>query len=98
MASGYQWQEEENGIFTLYQGERPILSASAQAEEFETGEKIDTRQAELTDVKKREQTLTLTYDNDAGLRLTEYLTATEVGAIAHAAYPGRTAQRSKQTA
>lgn len=82
MTSGYRWQEEENGSFTLYQDERPVLSASTQAEEFETGEKIDTRQAALTDVKKREQTLTLTYENDAGLRLTEYLIVTEAGAIA----------------
>ncbi|MBQ9262729.1 MAG: hypothetical protein IJ189_00795 [Clostridia bacterium] len=81
MASGYRWQEDEKGIFTLYQDEQPVLSASAQAEEFETGERIDTRQAALIDVKKQKQTLTLTYANEAGLRLTEYLTVTEAGAI-----------------
>ena len=82
MTSGYRWQEEGNGSFTLYQDEHPVLSASAQAEEFETGEKIDARLAALIDVKKQDQALMLTYENDAGLRLTEYLTVTEAGAIA----------------
>lgn len=82
MAMGYRWHEEENGVFTLYLNERPVLSASAQAEKFEAGERIDTRCATLIDIKKQEQALTLTYENDAGLRLTEYLAATEVGAIA----------------
>ena len=82
MARGYQWQEEGNGVFTLYQGERPVLSASAQAEEFETGVRIDTRQAALIDIRKENQALTLTYENETGLRLTEYLTVTGACATA----------------
>ncbi|MBR5110847.1 MAG: hypothetical protein IK099_11710 [Clostridia bacterium] len=82
MAMGYRWQEEENGVITLYLNERPVLSASAQAEENETGKRIDTRQAALIEANRENHSLTLTYENDAGLRLTEYLAAAETGAIA----------------
>ena len=58
------------------------MSAWAQAEEFETGKRIDTRFASLIDMNKQDKALTMTYENDAGLRLTEYLAVTEAGAIA----------------
>ena len=82
MEKRYTWKAEENGVFTLYCGECPLLSASASAKDGDTGCVIDTREAGLTETRENENSLTLIYENTDGLVLTEKLTVTEAGAIA----------------
>ena len=80
MNSCYSWKEEGKGLFTLYLGEQPVLSASASAED--DGTVIDTRKAELVSVRSEDCLLELVYENEAGLRLTECLSVSGNGAAA----------------
>ena len=82
MENRYTWKAEENGVFTLYADDRPLLSASAAAKETGAGLTIDSREAVLKETRENENGLTLVYENTDGLVLTEQLTATEAGAIA----------------
>lgn len=75
------WEAEENGLFTLYTDLRPLLSASASAQDAETGEKADSRAALRTDVHREGDRLTLTWDTGNHL-LTEVLCLTGDGAVA----------------
>ncbi len=68
------WRAEENGAFTLYDGTTPVLTASARALDAERGV-IDTRASSLVRAETRESELILTYENAAGLALTERLSA-----------------------
>lgn len=81
MKQRYTWQAEENGVFTLWMGEKPLLSASAFAQTAD-GQEIDSRQAALAETKSSENGLTLAYENAEGLILTEKLTVTEAGPTA----------------
>lgn len=73
MNSAYQWKIEEQGVFTLYHHESPVLSASAQGVENETGIIIDSRKARLLEEKTAGNNIILTYQNDSGLVLKEIL-------------------------
>ena len=75
------WQAEEGGIFTLYEGGRPLLSASAAAQDAETGEIIDSRRGTPAGEEKTEDGLILTWES-GNLILTEYLSVSGDGAIA----------------
>ncbi len=79
MAEGYRWKAEEQGVFTLYCGDMPLLLASAAAAEAEGG-RIDSREAVLTRTRTKGDSLLLVYENEAGLVLTERLTADPDGA------------------
>ena len=64
------WKAETDGQFTLWEDERPLLTASARAsDETRT---IDTREAALTACGETPDGLRLTWERD-GLRLTELL-------------------------
>ena len=65
------WKAEENGQFTLWEGDCPLLTASARAMDGDTV--IDTREAELKTCEETDGGLRLTYENAAGLHLTECL-------------------------
>ena len=82
MAKRYTWKPEGNGVFTLYLDVNPLLSASASAKDADTGCVIDTREAALKETRENENGLTLIYENNDGLVLTEKLTVTDAGAIA----------------
>ena len=82
MKKHYAWRAEEHGVFTLYLGDSPLLSASAFAKDAKTGCTIDTREAILMEARGRENDLTLVYENQNGLVLTERLTVTDAGAVA----------------
>ena len=82
MEKRYAWKAEENGVFTLYLGDRPLLSASASAKDADADCMIDSREAVLAETRENENGLTLIYENSRGLVLIEKLTATEAGAIA----------------
>lgn len=75
MRSSYQWKAEENGVFTLYLKDAPILSASAQATEARSGALVDTRRAALVGKQELNGSLVLTYEDETGLVLREYLGA-----------------------
>ena len=80
MKSCWSWKEEENGVFTLYLGLKPLLSASASASATDRPEVIDTRNAALRSVRAENGGLELVYESASGLRLTESLTVSENGA------------------
>ena len=80
MKSCWSWKEEENGVFTLYLGLKPLLSASASASAADRPEVIDTRNAALRSVRAENGGLELVYESASGLRLTESLTVSENGA------------------
>lgn len=82
MKKQYAWKVEEHGVFTLYLEGAPLLSASASAKDAETGCVIDSREANLAEAKKSENSLTLVFENQNGLMLTERLTVTDAGAMA----------------
>ena len=82
MQQTYTWQAEENGVFTLYLDGKPVLSASASAQEADTGNVADSREAEHTEVRTGEDGLTLVYTCRHGLTLTESLRVADDGAIA----------------
>lgn len=77
----YRWQVEEKGVFSLYLGEQLILCASARAREASLGV-VDTQRASLAGRQERDGELTLTYESDAGLTLTQRLAAGPDGAWA----------------
>lgn len=82
MNKQYIWKTEDPGVFTLYAGGRPLLSASAAAKETDTGCRIDSREAELVEAEESKNGLTLVYESANGLVLTERLTVTPAGATA----------------
>ena len=82
MKNGYRWMIEADGMFTLLEGERPVLTACAAAADDSSGEIIDTRRAVLKQQTETAAGWLLTYENEAGLRLREELTASEQGAEA----------------
>ena len=73
-----KWKTEDTGLFTLFEGDRPVLSASAWAQATD-GRMIDTRQATLTDLTEKNDAgvtrLTLRFESENGLVLTELLDA-----------------------
>ena len=81
MKHTYHWKEEK-GQFTLYLGEKPILSGHAEAEETEIGVTVDSRSAKLCSVRGTENDLYLEYETGDGLVLTEILHGTEACAWA----------------
>ena len=82
MKKQYTWKVEEHGVFTLYLEGAPLLSASASAKDADTGCMIDSREANLVEAKESENSLTLVYENQNDLMLTERLTVTDAGAMA----------------
>ena len=78
----YRWQVETGGYFVLYENEQPILMGSARAEDCAREEIIDTRKAQLVGQEQTENGWILTYENEAGLVLREYLEVTSAGATA----------------
>lgn len=82
MKKQYAWKVEEHGVFTLYLEGAPLLSASASAKDADTGCVIDSREANLVEAKESENSLTLVFENQNGLMLTERLTVTDAGAMA----------------
>ena len=73
------WQAEEGGVFTLYGEGRPLLSASAAAQDAETGETIDSRRAKAAGAEEEAGGLKLTWES-GNLVLTEYLSVGPDGA------------------
>lgn len=76
----WKWQYEEKGNFSLYNGETLITTAYAMGYHAD-GRKIDTR---LSELKKQEEIccgkgLVLTFEEENGLILTEYLEIGENG-------------------
>ena len=61
MKKQYAWKVEEHGVFTLYRGDSPLLSASASAKDADTGCVIDSREANLVEAKESENSMTLVY-------------------------------------
>lgn len=78
----WSWKPEDAGLFTLYLGNRPLLSASACAEDQISGQVIDTRTARLVSQIREGDALILRYENEAGLALTETLRIAENAAEA----------------
>ena len=70
----YYWKSEDSGIFTLYQGERPILSASAAAKTAD-GRAVHTRSSVLKECTEKEDGLRLVFESPDGLLLEERLSA-----------------------
>ena len=70
----YYWKSEDSGIFTLYQGERPILSASAAAKTAD-GRVVHTRSSVLKECTEKEDGLRLVFESPDGLLLEERLSA-----------------------
>ena len=66
-----KWQAEEKGMFTLYAGEHPVLTASAAA--VADGEELDSRRALASHEEKTENVLRLVYEFEGGLCLEERL-------------------------
>ena len=66
-----KWQAEEKGMFTLYAGEHPVLTASAAA--VADGEELDSRRALASHEEKTENGLRLVYEFEGGLCLEERL-------------------------
>lgn len=67
-----KWLYIGDGVFELHWGEAPVLSAHAEANHID-GRYIDTREAELTAMKEEDSRLTLTFEAENGLVLTEHL-------------------------
>jgi len=70
-----KWQAEANGMFTLFDGEKPVLTASAKAAAGHT--ELDSRLAQTVQQEEREDGLHLVYEFADGCCLEEILKADE---------------------
>ena len=82
MTEKYRWLPEDDGMFTLYLGDRMLLTASARGTDAGTETTIDSRKAVRTEKTETADGWILTWENGQGYRLRETLKASENGAEA----------------
>lgn len=81
MKQKLHWEAEDGGVFTLYAENRPLLSASASAQDAGDGVTAHSRAALRTEVHRQGDRLILIWDTGHHL-LTEELSLCRSGAVA----------------